>query len=297
MAVDPTPVPSSPRDTVATTPRLGSLQTRLIASHVAVLLVALVLVFAISAGLVRREERRAEVVRLGELAVPLLVETRLLDRASGGDPSRRPLAAALARQAEALGVRLLLLDRAGTVRVDTGPVGGGGGRGDLVGQRPAAVAAELAGLRAGVARRGGVRVRRVATVRRLADNPFGGTTVVLATDARASGSVLAIAAPRRPVPLAGRYLPALGLTLTAALAVAAAVGYALSRRIAAPVSRLTVAADAMAAGALEQRVPGAGGDELGRLVASFNTMSRRVAPPPAASGTCSPTSPTTCGRR
>jgi signal transduction histidine kinase len=51
----------------------------------------------------------------------------------------------------------------------------------------------------------------------------------------------------------------------------------LSRRISRPVSQLTLAADAMAAGALEQSVEGAGSDEIGRLVQSFNSMSSRVA--------------------
>jgi two-component system sensor histidine kinase BaeS len=59
--------------------------------------------------------------------------------------------------------------------------------------------------------------------------------------------------------------------------VASLAGYLLSRRIAAPVNRLTNATQSMAEGQLEQDVPGEGPDELGRLVAGFNAMSRRVA--------------------
>ena len=80
-----------------------------------------------------------------------------------------------------------------------------------------------------------------------------------------------------PIALGNARLDPGARRLLVALAVAALAGYWLSRRLAAPVDRLTLAADAMAAGDLDQRVPGEGLDEIGRLVASFNAMSRRVA--------------------
>jgi len=49
-----------------------------------------------------------------------------------------------------------------------------------------------------------------------------------------------------------------------------------SRRLTAPLVGVTRAAEAMASGDLEQRVPAGGDDELGRLARSFNTMAEQV---------------------
>ena len=83
--------------------------------------------------------------------------------------------------------------------------------------------------------------------------------------------------PSRSVGVVARFLPPLLLALALALLVALVVGYVISQRLAGPVTRMTAAAQAMASGNLEQRVPDEGHDEIGRLAASFNTMSRRVA--------------------
>jgi HAMP domain-containing protein len=280
MATVPDPAsPTTPGDErgaiaggAAGGPRFGSLRARLIASHALVLVLALALVFAASAGLLRREERRAQTERLADLAVPLLVEVRFLDRREIG-AGRRLMADVLDRQAEELDVRLLVFAPDGTVRYDSGPAGGGAG---MVGQRPSELVDDVRAVDRRARGRGDGRPQAAAP-RRTGAEPFAGGEVVLAADGRSPGLVLGIVAPRQRRPLVGRYLPPLGLTLAGALAVAALAGYLLSRRLAAPVTRLTAAADAMAAGDLEQRVAGEGPDELGRLVASFNAMSRRVA--------------------
>lgn len=108
-------------------------------------------------------------------------------------------------------------------------------------------------------------------------DPLAGTRVVLASDGRWPAAVVGVAAAPRPLPLVRRFIPPLVAVHGLSLVVAAAAGSWSSRRIAAPVGRLTAAADAMAGGALEQRVPEEGAGEVGRLVASFNAMSAQVA--------------------
>lgn len=58
----------------------------------------------------------------------------------------------------------------------------------------------------------------------------------------------------------------------AAVAAAIAVGLAISIRVAGPTTRLATAARRIAAGHYAERVPAAGGGEIGDLAASFNSM-------------------------
>ena len=112
--------------------------------------------------------------------------------------------------------------------------------------------------------------------------PFRDQVVLIAAHgqlpaAGGGANVLMLVEPSRSAGVVARFLPPLLLALALALLVALIVGYAISRRLAGPVTRLTAAAQAMASGNLEQRVPDEGHDEIGRLAASFNTMSHRVA--------------------
>lgn len=268
--------------------RPRTLRARLVASHVAVLLFALAIVLALSAALLRQEAGRAEVERLGDLAVPLAVEARLyvgrVDGAEGAGRLRRQAAAeALRVQAEEMGVRLLVFDPDGVVLFDSAAGAGA----DLTGQTLAAYAEDIAAVAAAAERRAGIERRLVIPKSDAANgDPLAGQRVVLAAGsqrplggdglARREVAVLGVAAPPQPRPLVRRFLPWLLLALVVSLALATVASWALSRRLAAPLARLTAAADAMAAGKLEQRVPGEGADELGRLVGSFNAMSARV---------------------
>ena len=264
---DPPPSLIPPRQP----PRLGSLRARLIASHVAVLLLALLLVLVVSAPFLRRYEEDAELERLAGIAVPLTVEANLLLR---GDrpPIERPVVTnVLDAQAAEMDVRLLVFDPGGTVLYDSAATG------SLAGQTLDAYARSIGQVYA--AAQQGRRIRQ-DVARPAADagaDPLAGNRLVVAARGPSARAVLGLAAPAPDRPLVGRFVRPLLLALLIALAVAALAGYLLSRRIAAPVGRLTRAADAMAAGALEQRVPGEGPDEIGRLVASFNAMSHRVA--------------------
>lgn len=75
---------------------------------------------------------------------------------------------------------------------------------------------------------------------------------------------------------AGPFLRQLALITLASLVLGLGGTWALSRRITAPLIRLTEASDAMAAGDYSRRVPVDRADELGRLGASFGAMAAQV---------------------
>jgi len=66
------------------------------------------------------------------------------------------------------------------------------------------------------------------------------------------------------------------LSMAIAVVLSGVVGLVLSQAIARPVQRLTAAADAVAQGQLEQRVPIQSDDEIGRLSQAFNEMTLRL---------------------
>lgn len=268
-----------PDHPAARPPMLGSLRARLIVSHAVVILLALALVLAISTASLRRYEREAQVDELLDLAVPLAVEARLLLTAPRlrDTATRERVTTLLSYQAAETGVRILVLGPEAEVLVDTAATN------PLVGQAIAGYASSVNRL-LGVAQGSQRVVRTVVSPSEGASDPFADQIVVLAAGGRAiagqplpePGALMLVGPPRRQG-VTGRFLPPLLIILAIALAVAAAAGYLLSRRIAAPLARLTAAADAMAAGDLDQRIPDQGQDELGRLVASFNAMSYQIA--------------------
>jgi two-component system sensor histidine kinase MprB len=106
-----------------------------------------------------------------------------------------------------------------------------------------------------------------------------GTPYRIQTTALPGGGALQIG---RDVSEAERVLDRLRIQLAAVggivTALAAAAGYLIARRTAAPVGRLTVAAEHVAAtGDLDADLPAGGTDETGRLAAAFTTMLERLA--------------------
>ncbi|MDQ3700021.1 MAG: cell wall metabolism sensor histidine kinase WalK [Chloroflexota bacterium] len=86
-----------------------------------------------------------------------------------------------------------------------------------------------------------------------------------------------LAIPERSLTAAWRELaPGLGLAALVSLPVSVAVALWLSRSITRPLRHMTQAADDMARGDLRQQIPVRGGDEVARLATSFNVMSREV---------------------
>ena len=248
-----------------------SLQARLIASHVIVLLLALGLVLLISAAFLRRYERDAAEDRLADLAVPLVAEVNVARLGERVDESRAIRLEAFDTQAEAMELRLLIVDADGRVRYDTSDTD------DLRRQDLPAYADTAATV---IREAQDDRELHYRFVEPSGDDPFAGEQVLIAagqTGLLPARQALLIVTGEQRIPLVRLFLPRLLFVSGISLLIASLAGYLLSRYVARPVERLTLAADAMARGNLEQRVDGGGDDEIGRLIDSFNTMSARVA--------------------
>lgn len=104
--------------------------------------------------------------------------------------------------------------------------------------------------------------------------------VPILVDGRQVGAVLVAAGARNQAAAATRFLNAVDraalLAVVAASLLALALGALLTWRLTRPLRQLTAAADAIAAGDLDQRVTVAPGDEIGDLAASFNQMASRL---------------------
>jgi signal transduction histidine kinase len=249
---------------------MDTLQARLVASHALVIMLALGLVVASSAVFLRHYERSAEEERLAQLAVPLIAEVNIVRQGNGQTGSAKLRIDALDAQADAMDLRLLIVDVDGTVRYDTSEDE------NLKKQS----LPEYAGVASAVVARAQtsntLQYEFITPPRR---DSFASRQVLIAagqTGQWQATRALVILSDERRFPLLGVLLPRLFLVTGISLIVASIVGLALSRWISRPVQQLTLAANAMAAGHLEQEVPGAGPDEIGQLVGSFNSMSRQI---------------------
>ncbi|MEA2585768.1 MAG: hypothetical protein QOF33_3853 [Thermomicrobiales bacterium] len=249
-------------------PLFLNLRARLIASHGFVILLALGLVLLISAAYLRRYELSVEKERIEQFSKTLTISTNFLANQTTAPGRDRRIEAIDALAAEEQ-IRLIVFGRAAQVLYDSNETA------SLTGQALPQYTEPVRMLLRQTEVRSGVEHRWLEPGD---DDPLSGQLVLLSTGGPGrQGRVLAIVAPPRRYPLLALYLPRLLLVAAISLAVASFAGYGLSRRIAAPIDRLIGAANEMAKGQLEQAVPGEGPDELGRLVASFNTMSRQVA--------------------
>lgn len=256
--------------------RQSSLRARMIASHATVIVVALAIVLVISAAWLRRNEREAQIGELRDLAVPLLVESRLITRDRPGTIREEVAADLFIRQAQDIGLRILVLDPDGFVLFDTEVAR------SLAGETLTPYAGAIGRVAAVADARDGFFSVSLRGRNRPREELFRDQVVLIAANgqlpnAGGEASVLMLVEPSRTAGVVARFLPPLLLALALALLVALATGYLMSRRLAAPVTRLTAAAQSMAGGDLEQRVPIEGPAEIGQLAASFNAMSHRVA--------------------
>ena len=246
------------------------LRVRLFVSYAAVILLALVLAGAASIGLRWRAQRQATLDRLVVAAPQLMLDVFRLRREGA---SQEQVTAVLREEARQRGVRVLLVDRSGTVIVDTG---------DTLRGRRLEVPPESG-------RRGGPPGYRVwegrgpeqgglvfLTVRGPLDRvpgagPLRGGPLPELSDR------LVLAVPRQTVARAWLgLLPGLVWAGLIALALSAIVAVLLARSIARPLQALTRASEEMARGNYDQQIPLRRRDEVGRLASAFNEMARQV---------------------
>ncbi|HET7034429.1 MAG TPA: HAMP domain-containing sensor histidine kinase [Thermomicrobiaceae bacterium] len=242
---------------------MKNLRGRLLLSHLVVLALAVLLTFIVALIPVRRSERQLEVNRLQEIAAPVVVQTAYVYQHPALGPG--VIDELLQVQSRQLDARLLLFDSNGELAYDTAA------------DQPLP-ADTVNRIHQSVARlpspggQGGPLARALVAGRVGYAGSSHGQEIVVARIPQTGNRSIALLAPARRLPLLRQlFVP---LLLAAAVGVLGAViaTVFLSRSIARPISRLTAAADAVAAGDWARQVPGEGEDEVGRLVHSFNTM-------------------------
>ncbi len=247
----------------------SSLRAKLIVSHVLVIVIAMTVLVLISGAYLRRYESENEQSRLQEIAAPLSVAALSLQPASRASGERVDRRTELDQLAERLDVRILVFSVDGTVTYDTTTLG------NLQGEALTSYALAIDESR-GLQQDRQVRIDP-HTLTVAGEGALSGNDVVLSTLGRPNDAFfIGVTTDDQRLPWIARLTPRLLLVALISMGGASIAGYLLSNRIARPIAELTTAADAMTAGSLQQRVPGEGGDEIGRLVASFNAMSARV---------------------
>ncbi len=231
-----------------------SLRTRLILTHVFVILLTLGSVGVSLIYIFQGYQRQVQLARLGDAVVPLSFQARSMVQ---NDVPPREILARLEPQAGNVGRVMLITDK-GLVLADEGNTLTNRNIGPL--NRPEAQRGFFWG--ATVIRPGG----RVLLYAAISAGQIGGQNVYVA-----------LAAFERP--LLGA-LDEIGLSLLVAgaitLVVSLIVALVLARSIAGPITRLTRGTEAVARGQYDHRVRGSGSDEIGRLAASFNAMAEQV---------------------
>ncbi len=244
---------------------LGSLRARILVSHLAVILVVFGLTFIVAFIPIRNAQNRLEIQRLESLAAPVAVGSGFLLGRPALSPSTSEI---LDTQANQLNVRMVLIDRDGSIIHDTKPAE------PLTEQQRLKL--RTAALRLDQrATLNGPRERLPLNERSIYVGTSGRDRVVLTLLSQVDGRYIAIIAPRGR-PLLRELLIPLVLALAIGFMGALIATLFLSRSIALPISRLTHAANAVAGGDLNRNVSGEGNDEVGRLVRSFNEMVDRL---------------------
>src|SRR5574341_716789 len=231
-----------------------SLRTRLILTHVFVILLTLGSVGLSLIYIFRDYQRQVQLARLGDAVVPLSFQARSMFQ---NDVPPREVLARLEPQAGNIG-RVMLITEKGLVLADEGNTLTNRNIGPL--NRPEAQRGFFWG--STVIRPTG----RVLLYAAISAGQIGGQNVYVA-----------LAAFERPLLSA---LDEIGLSLLIAgaitLVVSLLVALVLARSIAGPLTRLTRGTEAVARGQYDHRVQGTGSDEIGRLAASFNAMAEQV---------------------
>jgi two-component system OmpR family sensor kinase len=246
-----------------------SLRARLIVSYIVIILICLVLVSLASIFLLSRFQAKLVISGLADAAVPTALRVySLLER----DLSPAEIVDLLKEQAEKQEVRILLLTPRGQVLADT--------QGDWTGKQAKVDLAEIPkdtrtpypyvyGRVTPPNSETQLYVALSVTPSRLAaeDNEESQRRVFVAL----------LASPRRGLrtvlkDVASRFLQAGLVTLVISIVLALLI----ARSIARPLQRMTAATEEIARGNYDQTLDITSPDEVGRLAASFNTMTHEV---------------------
>ena len=232
-----------------------SLRTRLILTHVFVIVLTLCIIAVSLVYILRDYQRQVQLSRLGDAVVPLSFQARAMMQ---NDVAPKEILTRLQAQAGDVGSVMLVTEK-GVVLADAAN--------NLINRTitlsPLARADVPRGFFWGYYELKPGRILLYAAV-------FAG---------QISGQrvYVALAANEQPVL---RVLDEIGTSVLIAgsitLFVSLLVALLLARSIARPITRLTQATEAIARGQYEHRVQAKGGDEIGRLAASFNTMAEQV---------------------
>jgi len=243
-----------------------SLRARLIVSYTVIILICLALVSLASFFLLSRFQVRLVFSGLNDIAVPTAFRVNgLLQR----DMTPLEIAGLLKEQAEKQEIRILLLTPRGQVLADT--------------------QSDWTGKQAGVALSEVPKDPKTPYAHGSLTTPSGDTQLYVALPATSirlaaeSGEsqrsvfVALLASPRRGLrtvlkDVVKRFLQAGLVTLV----ISTILALLIARSIAKPLQRMTTATEEIARGNYDQTLDVTSPDEVGRLAASFNTMSREV---------------------
>jgi signal transduction histidine kinase len=243
------------RTSQLTSDQTMSLRTRLILTHVFIILLTLA-ILAVSLAIVLRDyQRQVQLSRLGDAVVPLAFQARAMFQ---NDVPPREAMTRLQQQAGSVGSVLILTDK-GLVLADATY----GLTNRTITLTPVARVEAPRGFFWGTH---AVRTGRALLYAAVAVGQVGGQNVYIA-----------LANVERPF---FETLDEIGVSLSIAggvtLIVSLLVALVLARSIAQPITRLTQATEAIARGQYDHRVQAKGHDEIGRLAASFNAMAEQV---------------------
>ncbi|MDE3091366.1 MAG: HAMP domain-containing protein, partial [Chloroflexota bacterium] len=232
-----------------------SLRTRLILTHFFVILLTLTIIAVSLVFILRDYQRQVQLSRLGDAVIPLSFQARAMFQ---NDVAPRDVLARLEPQASEVG-NLMILNAKGLVLADFA----NGLTNRTISLKPAARAEAQRGFFWGAER---LKNGRVVLYAAIAAGQSGGQPVYIALDAVERPLITTLDEIGTSLIVAG------GITLVVSLLVA----LLLARSIAKPITRLTRATEAIARGQYGHRVDARGGDEIGRLTQSFNSMAEQV---------------------
>jgi signal transduction histidine kinase len=250
---------------------LGSLRAKLIASYVVVVVLTLILAGSGFAYVIRLYQTQLRLNQLADLAVPLAIQVRSLQRAGVSSPELNQF---LQDQAADLDVRILLLDPNHKVTLDTSTT--------FLGKTLPVGSDEMRRLggeiqMGNLTMDGSGPLTYIALVPRT-DRPAGsGSSALTAPPPSEPPITLVLAEPETAVTTAWLQLaPSLIEAALAALVVAVVVAIFLARSISRPLAQVSAASERMAKGDFDQFIPVRGSDEVSHLADSFNVMAREV---------------------